>query len=164
VPFVTPSGATLMSAFGQKRTLSEVSVMSALPPKADIGNLASSSGAPQLRQLGDVRSDPPRSSRIRASHSPGQIASKNPAGAVLPDRKRSADIIGRCGEYTEGQAAWRYSRRIVVNERPLAVSLASQVLALTMQVLALTTPILTMLMTSLIMQVMMMMVMMMTYM
>ena len=27
----------LMSALGQKRTFSEVSVMSALPPKADIG-------------------------------------------------------------------------------------------------------------------------------
>jgi hypothetical protein len=59
----------------------------------------------QLRQLSDICCNPSRLIAHSASHPPGQIASKNPAGAVLPDRKRSADIIGRCGEYTEGQAA-----------------------------------------------------------
>jgi hypothetical protein len=71
------------------------------------------------------------SSRIRASHSPGQIASKNPAGAVLPDRKCSADIIGRCGEYTEGQAAAnqgeQHGRFHAVDLLPIDVKLVCEV-------------------------------------
>jgi len=49
-----------MSALGQKQTLQHVRAMSALPPKADIGTGRVSPSAHQLRQLGDVRHDPPR--------------------------------------------------------------------------------------------------------
>jgi hypothetical protein len=70
-------------------------------------------------------------SRIRASHLPGQIASKNPAGAVLPHRKRSADIIGRCGKYTEGQAAAnqgeQHGRFHAVDLLPVDVKLVCEV-------------------------------------
>jgi hypothetical protein len=51
-----------MSALGQKRTLGKVRLTSALPPKADI-KLAASRSAQQLRQLGDIHRNPPRSSR-----------------------------------------------------------------------------------------------------
>src|SRR6516225_9736895 len=48
----------LMSALGQKRTSEYVWAMSALPPKADIGTGPRSTQ--QLRQLSDIRRDPPR--------------------------------------------------------------------------------------------------------
>ena len=47
-----------MSALGQKRTFEYVRAMSALPPKADIGTGPRSTQ--QLRQLSDIRRDPPR--------------------------------------------------------------------------------------------------------
>jgi hypothetical protein len=47
-----------MSAMGQKRTLEDFQAMSALPPKADIGT--GPRMTQQLRQLGDIRRDPPR--------------------------------------------------------------------------------------------------------
>ncbi|MFZ2078348.1 MAG: hypothetical protein WAV38_17165 [Xanthobacteraceae bacterium] len=34
-----------------------------------------------------------------------KVKAKTPAGRRLPDRKRSADIINRCAEYTERDAA-----------------------------------------------------------
>jgi len=45
---------------GQKQTLAHVRVMSALPPKADVGTGACIHLTQQLRQLGDIRRDPPR--------------------------------------------------------------------------------------------------------
>jgi hypothetical protein len=50
-----------MSALGQKQTSDWRPLMSALPPKADIGTgTRVSPSTQQLRQLGDVRRDPPR--------------------------------------------------------------------------------------------------------
>jgi len=50
-----------MSALGQKQTLQHVRAMSALPPKADIGDPARvSPSTQQLRQPGDIRRNPPR--------------------------------------------------------------------------------------------------------
>jgi hypothetical protein len=48
-----------MSAMGQKQTWQRILLMSALPPKADI-NWPVSASTQQLRQLGDIRRDPPR--------------------------------------------------------------------------------------------------------
>src|SRR5262249_56048643 len=49
-----------MSALGHKRTFMEVCMMSALPSKADIRTWPSYVWRRQLRQLGDVCSDPSR--------------------------------------------------------------------------------------------------------
>src|SRR6516162_1747330 len=104
-----------MSAWGQKRTSHSVRVMSALPPEADIKT--------DRRYVRHSCSG--NFARIAA------IRRLTPAWQYLPHRKRSADIVGRCAEYTEGEAAAnkaeQHGRFHAIDLLPVDVGLVGEV-------------------------------------